>query len=231
MSGLSKKTEGGSVKFLTIHGDSIWQKLSVKAINEGKRGEDTEEFLNKDKVTQIRSGEKWGELTGTISKIEFVDGKFGQSMQVEVMAGGEKYILTTGAGSPHAKKLYIMFFKMDLAKPVTIKPYDFNNTDDNGKEWHNVGISASQEGVKLELKGDLEGAPLKEGESGKKWFADQKKAGGRGTDKIKAYYQEIVYFCIDEITAKIIPNLGVTVTETTADDYAQPEESEDDMPF
>lgn len=127
-------------------------------------------------------GVKWelvyGAVSGTLVSLGYVDGTYGEVLEITLQDGDDKYTVTLGADSDFGKDFAKKLPNIDLEMYVTIKPYDF--TDKQGKRRR--GLTVLQEGKKLysfyydiDAKKNVNGIPLPKGDTKKytsaKWKA------------------------------------------------------------
>ena len=196
--GLGAVSAGNRSTFLTIAGGFIWNRKAES--NDPNYA--TQEFNRADGTTGERSGARYADLTGNISKVEFkTHPQFGENINVTVNSGGEDFILSVSTNNRYSQDLMKLLLVGDLTKPLFVKPYDFTGKD--GKRA--MGISFRQDGEKVALR--VDGAPAKEGE----WF---KTAGAKN---IKRFFEDLNEWYVNEVTAKVVGSVAVSSESAIAE--------------
>lgn len=191
--GLGSVQEGGAT-FLVVAGGYIWNKKA----GESDPNYATQDYEKADKSTGTRSGARYGDLTGVITKVAFrTHAEYGESINVTFKASGEFYTVSISTNNRYSQDLMKALLVMDLEKPLFMKPYDFIGSDKKRAQ----GISFKQDGEKLDLK--IEDAPSETAEFFKK--ADKK--------KIKRFFEDLNDWFIAEVEANVIPNIKASAGE------------------
>jgi hypothetical protein len=101
---------------------------------QNKKGEIVHEFV-------------YDEFTGRITSIGKDEAPFGTQWRIDFEDSGEAYTLNMMYDSSTAQKMLNVLLapELDIAKPVTLRPYNFTN--DKGKQI--VGVSVLQKGTKI----------------------------------------------------------------------------------
>lgn len=197
--GLGSVTQNNKT-YLSVAGGYIWNRKAEST--DPNYGE--QEWTNVDGETKIRKGARYADLTGRVTNVVFkTHDKFGENINVTFNSDGEDYIISIGTNNRNSQDMMKALLKMDLTKPLFMKPYDFVGSDQKRAQ----GISFRQDGKKLELK--VEDAPSK----GADWFKSAKKK------EIKRFFEDLTDWFIGEIEEKVIPVL---------DKMPKPEASQDE---
>jgi len=110
------------------------------------------------------------ELTGVITAIAFYDGEYGKTMHVTVSDNGDNIILSLSAASNYATDLMKKIPALDLSKPVTLKPYSFE--DDKKKLRRGISVNQGDKKITSYFHGEKgvvlhEGYPVPDGDKKK----------------------------------------------------------------
>lgn len=177
--------EGNNKPYLKIIGGQI-----VKPVGP----HDDKARLRQYELPNGTKGEKWEvpyiSWTGKIEKIEFKESEYGETCNIEF---NDAYLQLNTAGRYFAD-FATKIKNADLAKEVTLHPYDFEI--EGGKR--KTGISVQQEGKKLtsyyyDGKQNLHGFPE----------VDKEKATKKTYWKI--YFAQVAEFLIEELKKMEIP--------------------------
>lgn len=199
--GLGSVQNDGAI-FLVVAGGYIWNKKA----GESDPNYATQDYEKADKSTGTRSGARYGDLTGIITKVAFrTHAEYGESINVTFKASGEFYTVSISTNNRYSQDLMKALLVMDLEKPLFMKPYDFIGSDKKRAQ----GISFKQDGEKLDLK--IEDAPSESAE----FFAKGDKK------KIKRFFEDLNDWFIAEVEANVIPNI-----KTSAGDNDEEEQEE-----
>lgn len=197
MAGLGTVKEGGRSTFLTIAGGFIWDRKA----DQSNPNYATQEFNRADGTVGERSGARYSDLTGNISKVEFrTHPQYGENINVTIAANGENFILSVSTNNRYSQDLMKALLNADLTKPIFIKPYDFIGKD----KKRAMGISFRQNGEKIALR--VEGAPSQPGE----WF---KTAGSKN---IRRFFEDLNEWYVNEVTAKVVGKVSAPVAPKAA---------------
>lgn len=131
------------------NGDKAFVKILAdgkfhQSVPEGTEGAVVRTFEDSDGVEQTKTELVFDTVKGIITKIEFVEGKFGKSMQLEIDGDG---IISVGTASNFGEDLMKKLPALDLTKEVTFTPYSFIP---KGEENSKKGVSVYQDGVKIQ---------------------------------------------------------------------------------
>lgn len=175
--------------YLSIAGGYIWDRKADKEHPEYN----TQTFKRVDGTEGERSGARYGELTGSITDVEFrTHEQYGENINVKVNSEGEIFILSISTNNRYSQDMMKALLKIDINKEVFIKPYDFTDTKTNKRVQ---GISFRQDGEKIDLKTDTPEEFKKE----KDWFKDANKK------QIKRYFEDLSDWFVGEVEEKVIP--------------------------
>ncbi len=200
MSGLGKVQDSGAT-FLSIAGGYLWNR------KEGKDNPDyaEQEYEKADKTTGIRTGARYADLTGVISKVAFrTHAEYGESLNVTFFAGGEFYIVSISTNNRYSQDMMKALLVMDLEKPIFVKPYDFVGQDKKRAQ----GISFKQDGEKLALKVEVPSDFTKDED----WF---KKADKK---QIKRFFEDLNEWYVAEVEEKVVPKIKTVVPEEKSEE-------------
>lgn len=163
--------------YYTVVGGKIRRK-----VDEGTERAKLREGVLKDGSTYSKWELVHSGLSGLIKNVKFWDGKFGKSVVIFFEDEGEgEMVLTLGADNRNTGVPFMQVLpNLDLSKPVTFKPYDFE--DDGGKRVS--GLSIQQDGEKIKsyfydpvTKKSIHGVP-------------EPKKNKKGETNWKVYYAE-----------------------------------------
>lgn len=175
--------------YLSIAGGYIWDRKADKEHPEYN----TQTFKRVNGTEGERSGARYGELTGSITDVEFrTHEKYGESINVKVNSEGESFILSISTNNRYSQDMMKALLKIDINKEVFIKPYDFTDPKTNKRVQ---GISFRQDGEKIDLKTDTPEEFKKE----KDWFKDANKK------QIKRYFEDLSDWFVGEVEEKVRP--------------------------
>lgn len=195
MSGLGKVQDSGAV-FLSIAGGYIWDRKADK--NHEDYAE--QEYEKADKTTGTRTGARYGDLTGLVTKVAFrTHAEYGESINVNFLAGGETYIISISTNNRYSQDMMKALLVMDLEKPIFVKPYDFIGQDKKRAQ----GISFKQDGEKLNLKIEVPEEYTKD----EAWF---KKADKK---QIKRFFEDLNEWYVAEVEEKVVPKIKTVTPE------------------
>lgn len=203
MSGLGKVQDSGAV-FLSIAGGYIWDRKA------GKDHEDyaEQDYEKADKTTGTRTGARYGDLTGLVTKVAFrTHAEYGESINVNFLAGGETYIISISTNNRYSQDMMKALLVMDLDKPIFVKPYDFMGQDKKRAQ----GISFKQDGVKLNLKVEVPEDYTKD----EAWF---KKADKK---QIKRFFEDLNEWFVAEVEEKVVPKIKAVVPEEKSEEEVE----------
>ena len=146
-----------------IEKQSTYLKFVGGLVWDGKQTESHPKYLKQkykfNEEERFRDGAAWGFISGVITKVAFVDSKFGRNLNVTINDNGEEVILSNGTkNNKYSNKLMQAILNGDLSKPFKLVPYEFPDSKDSSKLVN--GISAYQEGKKLNLI--VDGEPTKD---------------------------------------------------------------------
>ena len=203
MAGLGTVKEGGRSTFLTIAGGFIWDRKADKS----NPNYSTQEFKRADGTVGERSGARYADLTGDISKVEFrTHPQYGENVNVTITANGEDFILSVSTNNRYSQDLMKALLNADLSQSIFIKPYDFIGKD----KKRAMGVSFRQNGEKISLR--VEGAPTQPGE----WF---KTAGSKN---IKRFFEDLNEWYVNEVTAKVVGNVSAPIKKAVVAEQVAP---------
>lgn len=201
--GLGEVKETGL--FLTLAGGFIWNRKADKS--DPNYGEQQYEW---NKEVKTRTGAKYADLTGMITKVVFREHKeFGENLNVYFKAGEESYIISIGLSSRYCDHMLKALLVADLTKPIFMKPYDFVPKDGKRKE----GISFRQDGEKLDLRVDISGDLERDSD----WFKTASKK------EIIRFFEDLTDHYKERVIEEICPTL-----EGSSDEGEQEEDEEQD---
>lgn len=189
MSGLGavQKTDG---TYLSIAGGYIWDR---KMVDKEDPNYATQIFIRADKTEGKREGGQYGDFTGKLIGVEFkVHDEFGQSVNVTVEAGDEKFIISVSTNNRYSQDFMKALLKMDLDKQFHMKPYDF--VDKDGKRAQ--GIVFRQDGEKIVLRNESKDMPSKDSD----WFKTATKKDKR------RFFEDLTEWFVAEVEEKVCPH-------------------------
>lgn len=132
------KTHEASKKYLSVLADGHFH----QSVPEGTEGAVVRTYEDKEGNEQTKTELVFNEVSGTITKLTFEDGNFGQNLEIELDGEGVVSLPTSSNfGEDIMKKLPAV----DLSKPVRLVPYAF---EDAGKS--KKGVTVYQDGAKVE---------------------------------------------------------------------------------
>jgi hypothetical protein len=176
----------GTSTFLSVAGGYIWDK---------KQGEDHPQFKvqeykdNNDEIA-TRQGACYPTLAGQIVDVRINEhDKFGQSVQVTFLSDGDRYIVSIGTNNRFSQDMLKMLLKVDLAKSVKMKPYEFI---DKLKGKRVQGIVFHEDGEKIVLRN--EEAPFKDGDFFKTATKKQK----------NRFFEDLTEWFVDTVQTTVI---------------------------
>lgn len=205
--GLGKVQDGGAT-FLSVAGGYIWDRKADKSHEDYAE----QEFEKADKTTGVRTGARYGDLTGTIVKVQFrTHPEFGESINVTFLAGEEFYIISISTNNRYSQDMMKALLVMDLDKPIYLKPYDFIGSDKKRAQ----GISFKQDGEKLVLKVEVPDDLTK----GEDWF---KKADKK---QIKRFFEDLNDWYVSEVEEKVVPKIKTITPEKSEDSKSEAKEN------
>jgi len=200
MSGLGKVQDSGAT-FLSIAGGFIWDRKADKSHEDYAE----QEYEKADKTTGIRTGARYGDLTGQVTKVAFrTHAEYGESINVNFLAGGETYIISISTNNRYSQDMMKALLVMDLEKPIFVKPYDFVGQDKKRAQ----GISFKQDGEKLALKVEVPSDFTKDED----WF---KKADKK---QIKRFFEDLNEWYVAEVEEKVVPKIKTVVPEEKSEE-------------
>lgn len=201
MSGLGKVQEGGAT-FLSVAGGYIWDRKADQSHPDYA----TQDYEKADKSTGTRTGARYADLTGKVTKVEFrTHAEYGESINVTFKASEDFYIISISTNNRYSQDMMKALLNMDLEKSIFLKPYDFIGEDKKRAQ----GISFKQDGAKLDLK--VADAPTKDAE----WF---KKADKKA---IKRFFEDLNDWFVAEVEANVILNIKAEVKEESGETEAK----------
>lgn len=188
--GLGKVQEGNGT-FLSIAGGFIWDRKADK--NHECYAE--QEYEKADKTTGTRTGAKYGDLTGKVAKVAFrTHAEFGESINVTFVDSEEEvYIVSISTNNRYSQDMMKALLKMDLEKPINLKPYDFVGNDKKRAQ----GISFKQDGAKLDLKVEVPSDYQRD----EAWFKKAEKK------QIKRFFEDLNEWFVAEVEEKVVPKI------------------------
>lgn len=198
MAGLGKSDKDSSI-YLGIAGGYIWQKKDKdnNVITSDHPDFAVQEYEFSGEVKQ-RSGAQFKNFLGDVVKVEVKDGKFGEQLNVTMLANGESYTFSMPTNNRNSQHFFSALLVADLTQPLFLEPYDFEGKDKNtgklnGKRVN--GIAFKQNGQKLDLRA-VEGVPQATDELFKS-----------GNKKIKRFFEDLNDWYVEQINMKVVPAL------------------------
>lgn len=189
MAGLGTVSEGKGL-YLSIAGGFIWNRKA----DESDPNYATQTYERVDKTEGVRAGARYADLTGMVVGVQFrTHDEYGESINVTVEAGGDRFILSVSTNNRYSQDIMKALLKMDLKKPLYIKPYDFIGSD---KRRAN-GVSFRQDGNKIDLRVDTPAEFQKEKDF---WKKASKK-------EIKRFFEDLNDWFVAEVEEKIVSQM------------------------
>ena len=186
--GLGSVNDNRRSTFLTIAGGYIWDRKA----DSSNANYATQEFNRADGTVGERSGARYADLTGLVTKVEFrTHPQYGENLNVTIESEGEAFILSISTNNRYSQDMMKCLLVADLTQPIYVKPYDFVGND----KRRAMGISFRQNGEKLTLR--VEGTPTQESS----WF---KTAGSKN---IKRFFEDLNEWFVNEVTAQVVGNI------------------------
>lgn len=193
--GLGKVT-GGESTFLSIAGGYIWDRKQDKSHPDYAE----QEYEKADKTTGVRTGARYGDLTGKVISLAFrTHAEYGESINVTFLADGEKYTVSISTNNRYSQDMMKALLVMDLEKSITVKPYDFIGSDKRRAQ----GISFKQDGEKLALKVEVPEEYTKD----EAWFKNSDKK------QIKRFFEDLNEWYVSEVEEKVVTKIKPHVDE------------------
>jgi len=172
-------------KFLSIAGGYIWDRKA----DESSADFATQTFKRADGTEGVRKGARYADLSGMVKKVEFkTHPEYGENINMTVEADGELFIVSISTNNRYSQDTMKALLKMDLSKPIFMKPYDFTDRESNKRV---MGISFRQDGEKVNLRND--DAPMKDGD----WFKTASKKD------IRRFFEDLTEWYVGEVEEKV----------------------------
>ena len=204
MSGLGKVQDSGAV-FLSIAGGYIWSRKADKSHEDYAE----QEYEKSDKTTGLRTGARYGDLTGLVTRVQFrTHPEYGESINVNFLAGGETYIISISTNNRYSQDMMKALLVMNLDKPLFLKPYDFIGSDKKRAQ----GISFKQDGEKLNLKVEVPSEFIKD----ENWFKRSDKK------QIKRFFEDLNEWYVSEVEEKVVPKIKNVTPEKVEGEENKP---------
>lgn len=138
MSGLSTDKKGGNNIYLSVMNGKLVQNVNAETpgavARQNKNNETVHELL-------------FTGLTAKITNIALVDAKFGKELEIKANAGGQNFVIQTGASGGYAFGFFTRMPNLDFDKETEIRPYAI---EDKAKGKTNHVIVLYQDGKKIE---------------------------------------------------------------------------------
>jgi hypothetical protein len=202
MSEFGTPVGGEDVTYFSIGGGNIV--LPAEADAEGAK-------LRTWKRPDKTEGSKWEyrerDVTGMITGLEFIEGKFGDNLSVEITNSEcKKAKLQLGVDSDYFKSFASCLKSIHLEEEVVFNAYDF--TAEDGKRRR--GMSLKQDGQKVQsFYYDVEKKEAKNGMPS----VDKKTAKTYEKDDWKIFYMSVKKFLKAEVKSVLLPDFGTPSTE------------------
>ena len=202
---MTQEVSESNIMYLSI----VWGNLVQKS-EEGVPGVKKREYELKDGTKGVKFEKHHRNLTGTISKIEFVKTDFGEQLALTLVSGEDTARLAINTDSRYFADFGKKLPNINLDNEVELNPFDFVTSD--GKQLR--GLSIKQEGEKItdnywDGKKNINGMPSVAKADAKTYDSDDWKAFFIGVKKfLKAEIQKVEVKevtptqPVDEITAK-----------------------------
>ena len=177
---------------------------------QNKKGEIVHEFV-------------YDEFTGRITSISKDEAPFGTQWRIDFEDSGEAYTLNMMYDSSTAQKMLNVLLapELDIAKPVTLRPYNFTN--DKGKQI--VGVSVLQNGTKIGPAFGTHAYPI----DGRPEMPELEVVKFKGKDQYDSTKR--LEFLADQVATRLQPKLATSAPVAVESVPTTNDGGDDDLPF
>ncbi len=177
---------------------------------QNKKGEIVHEFV-------------YDEFTGRITSIGKDEAPFGTQWRIDFEDNGEAYTLNMMYDSSTAQKMLNVLLapELDIAKPVTLRPYNFTN--DKGKQI--VGVSVLQNGTKLSPAFGTHAYPI----DGRPEMPELEVVKFKGKDQYDSTKR--LEFLADQVATRLQPKLATSAPVAVESVPTTNDGGDDELPF
>lgn len=220
--GLGSTESGLKKTFLTIIGGKIKEPSEESAPGAERRDWELQDGTK---------GTKWEKthnfVEGNIVGLNYKDGEYGTSLIVDIQDGAETFSLQISTKSRYYDDFAKKVKSIDLSKPVTLTPFDFESEKDkdkNGNPKKIVGVTVRQDGEKVKSfyydgKKSINKMPK----------VDEKEKKEMGKDYWTIYFTKVGVFLRKEIEGVEVPE--PQVFESKSNEVTVVNLPADDLPF
>lgn len=177
---------------------------------QNKKGEIVHEFV-------------YDEFTGRITSIGKDEAPFGTQWRIDFEDSGEAYTLNMMYDSSTAQKMLNVLLapEVDIAKPVTLRPYNFTN--DKGKQI--VGVSVLQNGTKIGPAFGTHAYPI----DGRPEMPELEVVKFKGKDQYDSTKR--LEFLADQVATRLQPKLATSAPVAVESVPTTNDGGDDELPF
>ncbi len=177
---------------------------------QNKKGEIVHEFV-------------YDEFTGRITSISKDEAPFGTQWRIDFEDSGEAYTLNMMYDSSTAQKMLNVLLapELDIAKPVTLRPYNFTN--DKGKQI--VGVSVLQNGTKIGPAFGTHAYPI----DGRPEMPELEVVKFKGKDQYDSTKR--LEFLADQVETRLQPKLATSAPVAVESVPTTNDGGDDELPF
>ena len=177
---------------------------------QNKQGEIVHEFV-------------YDEFTGRITSISKDEAPFGTQWRIDFEDKGEAYTLNMMYDSSTAQKMLNVLLapELDIAKPVTLRPYNFTN--DKGKQI--VGVSVLQNGTKIGPAFGTHAYPI----DGRPEMPELEVVKFKGKDQYDSTKR--LEFLADQVATRLQPKLATSAPVAVESVPTTNDGGDDELPF
>ena len=177
---------------------------------QNKKGEIVHEFV-------------YDEFTGRITSIGKDEAPFGTQWRIDFEDSGEAYTLNMMYDSSTAQKMLNVLLapELDIAKPVTLRPYNFTN--DKGKQI--VGVSVLQNGTKIGPAFGTHAYPI----DGRPEMPELEVVKFKGKDQYDSTKR--LEFLADQVATRLQPKFATSAPVAVESVPTTNEGGDDELPF
>ena len=177
---------------------------------QNKKGEIVHEFV-------------YDEFTGRITSIGKDEAPFGTQWRIDFEDNGEAYTLNMMYDSSTAQKMLnvLLARELDIAKPVTLRPYNFTN--DKGKQI--VGVSVLQNGTKIGPAFGTHAYPI----DGRPEMPELEVVKFKGKDQYDSTKR--LEFLAEQVQTRLRPKLTSAVAQPIESVPTTNDGGDDELPF
>lgn len=192
-------------------------------VPEGTSGAVYKEYELRDGTKGSKWVKEYNKIAGFITNVKFIDGKFGEQVNVHFKDEEGEIILTLSIKSNYASDLLKKLPNVNFSKKLILAPYSFKDDKNKLKK----GVTLYQDDVKIpSFFNDADGKSIND------FPAPQKKYEEMKTNDWTVYFIQVSEFLKNYTETMVLEKIeGALAFNTIVKDDVEEELSTDDIPF